>query len=422
MLLLHLSDWHLGRPIGRRERSADHEAALTEQIRIAREHKPDLIVHSGDLFDTFRPSQEVLHQAAWAAREFASIAPTYFVSGNHDSVKLFRFFDEFVGDGDRLRFVTHARVLPPRELATGEELKMGFLPFFHPNRRRDDMAEAELRNAFFDASGEMASYRDTLGMFQREIGRRMNKGYDPDRTVRIFVAHVGLDGARITRNSGEREMHLGEMYMGEPAHVPIVDYGAFGHMHLPQPLPGSARGRYAGSPLQLDFGEEGEDKSVVLADIAPGGSTHAEILPLTAARRLRRARLELAEVQDDARRLAKNGRPVILALTVHTEKHQRDLSELVREAYAACANTDVISVVEDCDELRGEVLSAANAGSTDESLGDLFANYIQEQEQLGAPAAAIIEAFTEFSSDLGLDVVESVYQDADRRELQEDDS
>lgn len=419
MLLLHLSDWHLGRPIGRRERADDHEAALNEQIRIAREHRPDLIVHSGDLFDTFRPSQEVLHQAAWAAREFASIAPTYFVSGNHDSAKLFHFFDEFVGDGDRLRFVTRARVSPSRELATGEDLRMGFLPFFHPHKRLNDMADTELRDAFFDVSEEMVSYRETLGAFQREIGRRMNEGYNPDKTVRIFVAHLGLDGARITRNSGEREMHLGEMYMSDPAYVPFADYGAFGHMHLPQPLPGSTPGRYAGSPLQLDFGEEGEDKSVVLADLAPGRPTRTEILPLTAARRLRRARLELHEVQDDARRLAENGRPVILAVTVHTEKHQRDLSELVREAYAACAGTEVISVVEDCDELRGEALSAATVGGTNESLSDLFASYVEDQEQLGAPATAILDAFTNLSSDLGLDIVDSVFQGPNRARPQD---
>ncbi len=297
MRLLHLADWHLGRPAARRERPADHEAVLAEQIGLAREKRPDLIVHSGDLFDTVRPAQEVLHQAARAARELAAIAPTFFVSGNHDSVRLFRFLDEFVGErGEpepRLRFVTRAGVLPPRTLPSGEELRLGFLPFFHPNRRLEEIAGDDVADAFFDAAGEMASYRDALGVFLREIGRRMNEGYDPQRTVRVLVAHAGLDGARITRNSGERELHVGEMYMASPAHVPPMDYGAFGHVHRPQALPAGARGRYAGSPMQLDFGEEGEDKSAVLVELSPGVPARTELAQLRAARRLRRVSVDL---------------------------------------------------------------------------------------------------------------------------------
>ncbi len=408
MLLLHLADWHLGRPAGRRERPADHEAALAEQIGLAHERGPDLIVHSGDLFDTFRPPQEVLHQAAWAARELSAVAPTFFISGNHDPVRLFRFLDEFVGDrGEpegQLRFVTRAGVLPPRTLPSGEELRLGFLPFFHPNRRLEDLAGPEVADAFFDAAGEMASYRDALGVFLGEIGRRMNEGYDPERTVRVLVAHAGLDGARITRNSGERELHVGEMYMTSPARVPPMDYGAFGHVHRPQALPGGGRGRYAGSPMQLDFGEEGEDKSAVLVELSPGVPARTELLPLTGPRRLRRVSVDLDDLEKDARRLAESGRAEILAVTVRTETHQRDLSELVRGAYSGCAEgTEIVSITEDCAEMTGEVLSASGAVGAGESLADLFARYVSGRESLPAPAAAVLEAFTELSSDLGLE-------------------
>ena len=408
MRLLHLADWHLGRPAARRERPSDHEAALAEQIGLAGERRPDLIVHSGDLFDTVRPAQEVLHQAAQAARELSALAPTFFVSGNHDSVRLFRFLDEFVGDGGepegRLRFVTRAGVLQARTLPSGEDLRLGFLPFFHPNRRLEDLAGDDVADAFFDAAGEMASYRDTLGVFLREIGRRMNEGYDPEKTVRVLVAHAGLDGARITRNSGERELHVGEMYMASPAHVPPMDYGAFGHVHRPQALPGDARGRYAGSPMQLDFGEEGEDKSAVLVELSPGVPSRVELLQLTAPRRLRRASVDLDGLIGDAERLAESGRAEILAVTVRTETHQRDLSELVREAYSGCAEgTEIVSITEDCAEMRGEVLSASSVDGAGESLASLFARYVSERESLPAPAAAVLEAFTGLSSDLGLE-------------------
>jgi DNA repair protein SbcD/Mre11 len=59
MRLLHTSDWHLGRTVGQRpaqrSRDDDFDAVLAEITGIARDAQPDLIVHSGDLFDSWRP-------------------------------------------------------------------------------------------------------------------------------------------------------------------------------------------------------------------------------------------------------------------------------------------------------------------------------------------------------------------------------
>ena len=56
MRLLHTSDWHLGRTMrGQRPRDGDFDAVLAEITGIARDARPDLIVHSGDVFDSYRP-------------------------------------------------------------------------------------------------------------------------------------------------------------------------------------------------------------------------------------------------------------------------------------------------------------------------------------------------------------------------------
>ena len=53
-----------------------------------------------------------------------------------------------------------------------------------------------------------------------------------------------------------------------PAHV---QYVALGHMHKPQVIPGAkSQARYAGSILQMDFGEREQQKSVCLIDAHPG--------------------------------------------------------------------------------------------------------------------------------------------------------
>ena len=65
-----------------------------------------------------------------------------------------------------------------------------------------------------------------------------------------------------------------------------MSYAAFGHIHKPQRLPGPLTGRYAGSMIPIDFGEEGEAKGGVVVDAEPGRAAHVEFVALAAGRPL----------------------------------------------------------------------------------------------------------------------------------------
>ena len=66
--ILHTSDWHLGRQIGRFRRDSEVDAVLNEINGIADDFHPDLIVHSGDLCDSPRPGLDDMRRAAQALR------------------------------------------------------------------------------------------------------------------------------------------------------------------------------------------------------------------------------------------------------------------------------------------------------------------------------------------------------------------
>ena len=85
----------------------------------------------------------------------------------------------------------------------------------------------------------------------------------------------------------ERPVDISDTYLTEADALPAVSYAALGHIHRPQAITrGGLAARYAGSPLQLDFGEAGEDKSVVVVDADPGRPVRVELVPLHAGRRL----------------------------------------------------------------------------------------------------------------------------------------
>ena len=83
-------------------------------------------------------------------------------------------------------------------------------------------------------------------------------------------------------SGSERKVQVGENYATHLDHLPAVTYAAFGHIHKPQDLPGSVvTGCYAGSPIQLDFGELDEAKRIVLVDARPGHPPEIQSLPLS---------------------------------------------------------------------------------------------------------------------------------------------
>ncbi|MFJ9154178.1 exonuclease SbcCD subunit D [Streptomyces sp. NPDC102270] len=302
--VFHTSDWHLGRQIGRHRRDSEVDAVLDEIIDIAEDYAPDLIVHSGDLFDSARPSLDDMRRAAQALRRLGAIAPVVVVAGNHDTLYVLAFLEYVLNDmgtreGDqiRVRFATDARpdglLVAEYPTKDGElTLRIGALPYLHPNRFIYPFADPALMTA---------TYAQRMRTVQADVYRRLTAGRSA-RDVLVFAAHLFVEGA--TPSYSERKISIDADYAAEPADLPDVAYGALGHIHKPQ-MVGRAGfpAYYAGSPLQMDFGETGDTKSVVLAEIGPGITPRIELVPLTAGRRLVRLEGTLEEIAQRAGRV-----------------------------------------------------------------------------------------------------------------------
>ena len=194
MRLLHISDWHLGRLTYRCPRAPDHESVLDEILELARDVRPHLICHTGDVFDGLRPAYPEMTRAIDALEELAAVAPVVVVAGNHDSPALFRLFNRLQGGAARIHFVDQAR--PPADggilefpAAENEVIRLAPLPFVHANRMVD---------RFEDSSTWMASYADRIHRIEDALNRGLTKSYDPARDVLIFAAHLYVTGARFS--------------------------------------------------------------------------------------------------------------------------------------------------------------------------------------------------------------------------------
>lgn len=276
---MHTSDWHVGVELGAIDRRGDLETALDALVELVAQVRPDLVLHTGDLFDRSLPAGEDTRFAADALCRLAALAPVLVICGNHDGRATFGGLDKFCSiGGDRLRLLGQLNVRDPLlcwPTADGGRVRVGAVPF-------QPLAAAGFP-ALADGSLTAGAYADRIRQLWALIGAAFDSGRRQG-DVDIAAAHLHVTGAVLSRS--EREVHVSDDAATDPSAIPAVSYAAYGHIHKPQALPGSTGGRYAGSAIPIDFGEAGETKGAVVVEAGPGRAAQVEFVSLPFGRPL----------------------------------------------------------------------------------------------------------------------------------------
>jgi len=326
MKILHTSDWHIGKRLGRHDRMAEFHDVLSEVEAIADERAVDLVLVSGDIWDRPIPPMDALTLGLETLLRLAERRPVVAVAGNHDSAELFEALAPLVRPrgvhliGD-IRRPDDGGLLGPDEL--GVPVVLACFPFLREGRVVDFMLEA----------GEWyRAYADKVAAITRAYNEALIAAAGTD-AVPILMAHFMVGGVKVDRAAprGERELHMGDAYAATAQSIPAApQYVAMGHIHAPQPVPGApVPAHYAGSLLALDFGEAGEQKRVVIVDAEPGSLATIESVPLTKGRPLVRVTGDWGSIEARADELA----DAFLDLTVKTSGTDLTLADRAREVF-----------------------------------------------------------------------------------------
>lgn len=287
MKILHTADWHVGRSIRGRSRDDEHRQVLSEIAVVAGAEKVDLVVVAGDIFDAASPapgSEEVVYRALL---DLASVAPVVMVAGNHDHPQRLKAVAPLlqlgrIVVGSSVRSPDHGGVLSLDHLG----VKIALVPFIGKRgiigvEQLLSLPAAELQTTFADR------VRRIIGTLCQEMGTD---------TVNLLLGHLMVAGGAV--GGGERSAHLFEYAIPAASFPSHLSYVALGHLHRSQRMPYAAPVWYAGSPLQLDFGEEDDRKSVLLVTTEPGLPAEVEEHPLQSGRRLRTIRGSLEQLRE----------------------------------------------------------------------------------------------------------------------------
>ncbi len=269
MRLLHTSDWHIGRTFHTHSTLPHLGQVLTAVVTAVREHRIDVVLVAGDVFDSSMPSTAAieLFQSALAGIRHAG-AQVVLTSGNHDSVTRLGMHADWLGQaGIHLR-TRHDRIDDP-VLLDDEHGPVAIygIPYLEPALFRQDRPGRRIGNHEQALAEAMADVRSDLTR----------------RAVRsVVLAHCFAAG--IEASDVERDISRGGLDLVPASVFDGPDYVALGHIHGRATL--SPRVRYSGAPLHYSFGEAGKPRGGWIVELGATGLESVEWLELPVPRPL----------------------------------------------------------------------------------------------------------------------------------------
>lgn len=362
MRFLHTADWHVGKTLRGRSRADEHRAVLHEIATIADKEAVDAVLVAGDLFETAAPSpesEEIVYQALLALSK--EDRPVVVVAGNHDSPRRLKAVRPLLGLAkvhalDEVARPDEGGVLRLKS-KSGEQANIVLLPFV--SQRGIVRADALMSE---DADQHAAEYAERMA----RVLKALCADVPCDGGVNLVLAHAMVHGGKM--GGGERTAHTVFAYSIPAAAFPShFHYVALGHLHRPQQIAGACPIYYSGSPLQLDFGETEDAKSVTVIKAIPDKPAEVCDVPLSSGKRLRKVGGTLEEIKRKAAQFDDD----FLLVEIH-EPQRPGLADEVRQ------------LLPNAVEVRLPKTTANGRTTSDQRQGspqDLFHAYLKERNR-----------------------------------------
>ncbi|MDE6630458.1 MAG: exonuclease subunit SbcD [Bacteroidales bacterium] len=303
MKILHSGDWHVGQTLDGYERSGEFRAFFARLKEVAQEEKPDVLVVAGDIYDNGMPSTAAQNLYTTALLDLHRACPgmeVVVIAGNHDSGARLEIARELWG-AFGIHVVGGLRRGPDEKVDTDRHIieikdpegrKKGYVvavPYVHPLNFPDltgDTPREERPQAFFQTLLDKVAERNADGL------------------PVVLTAHLAVRGGDFSCHENAPNRIGGEECIPAEVLGQGFDYVALGHIHKPQPIPGTeGRMRYSGSVLPLNF-DETHTHSLTFVEIERHDAPpQVRLIPLPATIPVRTVPAEPVEFEEALREL-----------------------------------------------------------------------------------------------------------------------
>ena len=273
MNILHTSDWHLGHRLYGKNRYEEFEHFLNWLHETIEKEDIEVLLISGDVFDTTTPSNKAQYQYYNFLVKIANSKCKYIVvtAGNHDSPSFINAPKALLGALNVFVIGSVPDNLEDEVFVLNgdnkdEQIIVCAVPY---------LSDKEIRKSIENESIEDKKKSSINGIKQHyfdvcEIAEKKQKTLNSNskskskfKTPIIAMGHLFTSKGR-TCEEGERELYVGSLANINKSTFPSsIDYLALGHLHIPQLVDKMDNMRYSGSPIPMSFGEAKQQKKVI---------------------------------------------------------------------------------------------------------------------------------------------------------------
>ncbi|MBN2693062.1 exonuclease subunit SbcD [bacterium] len=331
MRILHTSDWHLGKKLSNFSRIEEQKIVLDEIIDRVKELKIDLVIISGDIYDTFHPSNEsmeLLYETLYKISENGKRC-VLAIAGNHDSAEGIDVPEKLAKNSAIFFLGDPTRVIHPFITPSGIEViksDYGFVELYLPSCGEKVRVlltpyvnESRLK-VFLGPNNEDLKTAELLGKRWSSLAKK----YCDEDGVNILMGHLFMvpDGEKYIEPDDEKPIvHIGGLFPLSPDLIPDeIQYTALGHLHKPF-LYHNSKNRpiaYSGSILEYSFRESLQDKSLFFIEASPSQEAKITKIPIEYGKKLIQYS---AESFESAIEWLKINQDCFVELTISTDKY-----------------------------------------------------------------------------------------------------
>lgn len=303
--ILHTADWHIGQMFYDYDRTAEHTHFLQWLTATIQAQKVDVLLVSGDVFDTSNPSAvamslfyEFLDKCTLQNPDLQIVI----TAGNHDSASrlqaphalLSRFRTSIVG-----------------HVVRDSEGKIDFDKLLIPLQDSHRRTQAWCLAVPYLRVGDYPSHSPKSTNYAADVADVYTQAYEFALSRRasgqaiVAMGHLHTTDAQVlTDDKSERLIMGGVECVSAAAFDTGLAYTALGHIHKAQKIAGRDNVRYSGSPLPMSFSEINYKHQVLIVELEGEKCTNIQPLEIPVLVELKRVPQQYEPLPDVLEKLA----------------------------------------------------------------------------------------------------------------------
>ena len=263
MKILHTADWHLGHRLDEQSQVEEQTLFLKWIQEYIDKEKIDVLLISGDIFDTNAPSNQSLemYYNFLVKLKSTSCKSIIITGGNHDSPGTLNAPKQIL-DALSIKVVGKATENIEDEVfeicINSEKVIIGAVPY---------LRDGDIRKA---VAGE--SFEELTDKYKQALINHYDQSAEQCQLINtsnapvIAMGHLFATGGSVS--DSEQNIYVGSLgHIGAEDFPTYFDYIALGHLHRPQIIGRNEKVRYSGSPNILSFSEIEYAKKIIVLTI-----------------------------------------------------------------------------------------------------------------------------------------------------------